>query len=923
MNRTRLSAVAIAAGLTLVMLTPASAAPPDIVLTTSDVTITQGNWATASGSDAAGGQFLSSVDSGWSTTTAPFASPNDFFEATFTASANTPYHVWLRLRASENSKYNDSVWVQFNDATDLNGAEIHRIGSAGGLLVNLENCSGCGMSGWGWQDKAFWLSQASTIQFPTSGTHRIRVQTREDGVQLDQIVLSASTYLANAPGQAVNDATLVTKPPTTATTAAAATPFYGTPIAIPGMIHAPDFDSGGEGFAYHDATPGNAGGAYRSTDVDLAASTDGGNCVGWIDAGEWLNYTVNVAAAGNYIVQLRVASPAGGGLLHLGFNGRNPVWTALSVPATGDWQIWTTVSVPVALGAGQQVMTLVFDTGGFNLTSINLAGTSTVPSAGAPPTTPSTDIADGITGITVTPNLRWQAAGATSFDVRLGTSNPPPAYISNVSTSYFGASALAAGTTYYWQVLAKNTAGSTTGPVWTFTTDGGSMPAALPPMPSPAAATPAVPSTTIADGTVGMTVTPNLLWDAAGASAYDLRLGTSNPPAAYASNISSTYLAPSALSGGTKYYWQVLAKNAAGTTAGPVWTFTTVGAWTPPPPPPPPPAANTPALPSTTIPNGMVGMTATPNLRWDAAGATSYDLRLSTANPPSAYISNITASYFAPSTLGVATKYYWQVVAKNAAGSTVGPVWSFTTEGGAVAPPPPAPTASSSLRIMTWNIQSGLNLAHAYALPSQVQFIAAQNPDVVVLQEVSIYNEDQPTIIRTQLQQATGRTWYASWGPACATGGCIGNLILSRIPMVQTQMIFMPPSAATRAVIYVGGVPIQIFANHLDAYNTSTRSAELYTLMNWARSFGGPRLVAGDFNAWWGEWWILQMETEYSDTWRDYTGSRENGYTVGNVRFDFIFRSFDGAGHLTPANAYVPYTELSDHRPVVADFRVQ
>jgi endonuclease/exonuclease/phosphatase (EEP) superfamily protein YafD len=65
------------------------------------------------------------------------------------------------------------------------------------------------------------------------------------------------------------------------------------------------------------------------------------------------------------------------------------------------------------------------------------------------------------------------------------------------------------------------------------------------------------------------------------------------------------------------------------------------------------------------------------------------------------------------------------------------------------------------------------------------------------------------------------------------------------------------------------------------------------------------------------------MESEYSDTWRDYTGSNENGYTIGNVRFDFIFRSFDGAGHLTPGNAYVPYTELSDHRPVVADFRVQ
>src|SRR5207237_2241106 len=97
----------------------------------------------------------------------------------------------------------------------------------------------------------------------------------------------------------------------------------------------------------------------------------------------------------------------------------------------------------------------------------------------------------------------------------------------------------------------------------------------------------------------------------------------------------------------------------------------------------------------------------------------------------------------------------------------------------------------------------------------------------------------------------------------------------------------------------------------------------LNTLMSWARSVPGPRLVAGDFNSWWGEWRILQMESEYSDTWRDYNDSNENGYTIGNVRFDFIFRAFDGDGHLTPTNAFVPYTELSDHRPFITDFRVQ
>ncbi len=143
-------------------------------------------------------------------------------------------------------------------------------------------------------------------------------------------------------------------------------PFSGTPVAVPGTINSEKFDCGGEGVAYHDTTAGNSGGQFRSTDVDIEAASEGGYDVGWIDAGEWLNYTVNVTAAGSYTVQLRVASPSGASF-HVGFNGPSQgQWKTVSVPATGGWQNWTTVSVPVTLGAGTQQMTLLFDTGGMN-----------------------------------------------------------------------------------------------------------------------------------------------------------------------------------------------------------------------------------------------------------------------------------------------------------------------------------------------------------------------------------------------------------------------------------------------------------------------------------------------------------------------------------------------------------------------------
>jgi endonuclease/exonuclease/phosphatase family metal-dependent hydrolase len=160
------------------------------------------------------------------------------------------------------------------------------------------------------------------------------------------------------------------------------TPYYGSPVAIPGTIAAENFDEGGEGIAYHDSTPGNSGGAYRMTDVDIERSSEGAYDVGWTTPGEWLNYSVTVATAANYVVQLRLATPAAGRSLHIGFNGSG-VWTVVPIPATGAWQTWTTVNVPVTLAAGPQLLTVLFDTGGVNLQSITVVR-GTVAVGGSP-----------------------------------------------------------------------------------------------------------------------------------------------------------------------------------------------------------------------------------------------------------------------------------------------------------------------------------------------------------------------------------------------------------------------------------------------------------------------------------------------------------------------------------------------------------
>ena len=74
----------------------------------------------------------------------------------------------------------------------------------------LEDCSGCGVSGWGWQDNGYGLGVLGPlVYFVQSGTQTIRIQGREDGISIDQIVLSPSRYLTGAPGALRNDTTIL------------------------------------------------------------------------------------------------------------------------------------------------------------------------------------------------------------------------------------------------------------------------------------------------------------------------------------------------------------------------------------------------------------------------------------------------------------------------------------------------------------------------------------------------------------------------------------------------------------------------------------------------------------------------------------------------------------------------------------------
>ena len=84
-------------------------------------------------------------------------------------------------------------------------------GTTSGLAVNLEECSGCGVSGRGWEDDGWGAMNRNGVlrQFYAAGEFAVVVRRREDGVSIDQIVLSSEKYLALRPGAAKNDTTIL------------------------------------------------------------------------------------------------------------------------------------------------------------------------------------------------------------------------------------------------------------------------------------------------------------------------------------------------------------------------------------------------------------------------------------------------------------------------------------------------------------------------------------------------------------------------------------------------------------------------------------------------------------------------------------------------------------------------------------------
>jgi hypothetical protein len=169
--------------------------------------------------------------------------------------------------------------------------------------------------------------------------------------------------------------------------------------------------------------------------------------------------------------------------------------------------------------------------------------------------------------------LTWRSSDPDrdplSYDIALGTSNPPPVIATGLDTASYDPHALKADVRYYWAITVTDGLHTIAGPTWSFT--------AVPPNQAPYAAYFPYP----ANRAIDVPTAPILSWQGSDpdkdALTYDVYFGTSNPPPVVSKNLTSTVYAPGPLAEGTSYYWSIDVTDGISTTVGSTWRFRTAG----------------------------------------------------------------------------------------------------------------------------------------------------------------------------------------------------------------------------------------------------------------------------------------------------------------------------------------------------------
>jgi len=254
------------------------------------------------------------------------------------------------------------------------------------------------------------------------------------------------------------------------------------------------------------------------------------------------------------------------------------------------------------------------------------------------------------------------------------------------------------------------------------------------------------------------------------------------------------------------------------------------------------------------------------------------------------------------------------------------------------------------LKVMTFNIQHGIDGTSRYNLQRAIDTIARVQPDIVGLQEVtrnhpSYACDDQPARIASGLRVATGQAWDVVYEQewftpdvSCQKNGqgtgpeTEGLAFLTRRSMSASSMVPLPDSRIGLQVAVRDVYDLPVAVTHLSSGTAKevARNQQIDRLMSWTRGFGQPLVLMGDFNTGPQSSELQSVLAGFRDAWSDAVAAGRAlgaGSTQRSTRVDYVF--YVPGNSLTLESAeFVDTAALigvvaSDHQPLVATFTVR
>lgn len=242
--------------------------------------------------------------------------------------------------------------------------------------------------------------------------------------------------------------------------------------------------------------------------------------------------------------------------------------------------------------------------------------------------------------------------------------------------------------------------------------------------------------------------------------------------------------------------------------------------------------------------------------------------------------------------------------------------------------------SKNPLRIMSYNV-------HHFNPPSRAadslididavaNVIKAEKPDLIALQEIDISIKRSGNIDQAKLLSEKTGMDYRFFKAIDHEGGDYGIMILSKFPFSDVKKIDLPEAEAYpgehRVMAYMtvklpSGKTF-VFANtHMDAQkNDATRTVQMKAILNELSTKKGPVVLCGDFNSVDTSEAIRLLDEQFM---RTCTQNCPGTVPQVNPRKTIDYIAIKNAPDWQiESYRVIPETYASDHRPVVATFKI-